>query len=198
MKKIINNLSLEKSWEKNRMMYGKNREINNLSLVWMMISHPYHHTTYWFLSFACVYFILYGPGLQHMEIHPAAKKYKPNGVWTHDHGHLQTTPKPLHHLPSFGFDLSDIFSICQLMFSRPKNTSQTGFEPMITGSYRPHPNHYTTRPVLVLTCLIFSLYANWCFLRPFNLAQKKRDDGGGFELGTKDPTLEPLTTAPLT
>jgi hypothetical protein len=61
---------------------------------------------------------------------------------------------------------------------RPKNTSKTGFKPMITGTYRPHPNHYTTCPVLVLTCLIFSLYVNWCFLRPFNLAQKRGDSGG--------------------
>jgi hypothetical protein len=44
--------------------------------------------------------------------------------------------------------------------SGQKNTSQMGFEPMITGTYRPHPNHYTTCPVLVLTCLIFFLYVN--------------------------------------
>jgi hypothetical protein len=126
------------------MMYGKNREINNLSLVWMMISHPYHHTTYWFLSFACVYFILYGPGLQHMEIHPAAKKY-----------------------------------------------NQTGFEPTITGTYRPRRNHYTTCPVLVLICLIFSLYVNWCFR-----GQKIRAKRGS-NPWSRAPTDHTQTTTPL-
>jgi hypothetical protein len=74
---------------------------------------------------------------------------------------------------------------------RPKNTSQTGFKPMITGTYRPHPNHYTTCPVLVLTCLIFSLYVNWCFR-----GQKIRAKRGS-NPWSRAPTDHTQTTTPL-
>jgi hypothetical protein len=73
--------------------------------------------------------------------------------------------------------------------SGQKNTSQMGFEPMITGTYRPHPNHYTTCPVLVLTCLIFFLYVNWCHLIS---RKKKRQRRGDLNSGYETPHWSPL------
>jgi hypothetical protein len=72
---------------KNRMMYGKNREMKKNCET--RGSNRFLHAFILFCTMAI--------------------KYEPNRVRTHDHRHLETTPKPLHHLPSFGFDLSDIF-----------------------------------------------------------------------------------------
>jgi hypothetical protein len=109
--KIINNLSLEKSWEKNRMMYGKNREMEKNCETKCSNREP---DEWWFPTLTTT----------------------PQNLMNDDF-----PPLPPHHRLILVFFM--------------------GFEPMITGTYRPHRNHYTTCPVLVLTCLIF-----FCIIKP--------------------------------
>jgi hypothetical protein len=155
-----------------------------------MISHPYHHTTDWFLSFACVYFILYGAGLQHMEIHPAAKKIRAkwgSNPWSQaPTDHTQTTT-PLAQfwfwlVWYFLYMLIDVF--CGHLISHKKRGDSGGIR---TRDTRPHiraPYHGTTYVIWFwIPCFFFiaSMTARLVTRTPRGKFGKKLRQKGGFE-----------------